>query len=161
MNRFRQLVSAIAKPKRLYDALKVSRLVEGARNLMVAGRYELALERFTEANQFDICFTPRAVLLFSHCLLVLGKSSQAYKTAEIVEDTLLSDARRYNDNEVRYMIAYGRVIRNQVVEESEELDLPALAVDHSSIELDKVSDDLLATFPLVSHPDWATKGWKG
>ena len=160
MNRFRQLVSAIAKPKRLYDAFKVSRLVEGARNLMVAGRYELALERFKEANQFDISFTPRAVLLFSHCLSVLGKSSQAYKASKIVEDTLLADARRYNGDEVRYMIAYGRIIRNQAVEESKQLDLPILKVDYASIDLGEVSDDLLATFPLIIHPDWDAKGWK-
>jgi len=146
---------------KLLRAFMVEGHIQHARSLMVRGQYASALRSFKKAGRSNINFTPRDILLFSHCLSALGKFSQAYKTAEIVEAALLEDASRYNDNEVRYMIAYGRIIRNQAVEESEELSLPTLVVNHSSIDLNKVSDDLLATFPLVSHPDWAPKGWKG
>lgn len=152
------LVQRIVK---LVRAFRVERLIQRARTLMVVGRYESALRSFKEASRFNISFIPRDILLFSHCLSVLGKPSQAYTTSEIVEDTLLEDARRYNSDEVKYMIAYGRIIRNQAVEESEELNFPRLEVDYSSIDLDEISDDLLATFPLISHPDWEDKGWKG
>ncbi len=147
--------------KRLLEAVRVDRHIQYARDLMVVGKYEQALDEFKAANRHGVAFTPRDILLFSHCLSVLGKPVQAFSSAEIVERRLLEDSRRFNKNEVAYMIAYSRLIRNKCAGDVQNLAKFVVPINYSAIELSSVSDDLLATFPLVNHPDWNALGWKG
>lgn len=145
--------------KRVYESYRVQRCVELGRELMAKGEFEKALSSLMEAQRFDVSLSPRDALLLSFCLFRLNKDTAAYKVAVAVEDSIRCDSRHYNEDEVEYLIAYSRFIRNTCASRQTNPVLSPSPIDMSGIDLRRVSDDLLATFPLVKHPDWDKLGW--
>lgn len=95
---------------------------------------------------------PHYHLMLSQLLFIRGMHDEALKQLDKSND-LLNHNEKLMKEDLEYLQAYSRFLRNNILSESEsaeELD----AVDYRNIELDKVSRKFLINFPLKNHPNW-------
>lgn len=144
---------------RPYLAYRANTYVEKARTFMTLGEFESALEELRKAQQCDIGFSPRALLLLSFCLYSLKHFELTLVAVEEFERSLSSNSGRNSLNELRYLKAFSGIIRNACINTLGAADLPLQKISLDKIDLRDVSDDILATFPLVDHRDWKKYGW--
>ena len=69
---------------------------------------------------------------------------------------LLQDSNRYNNEEKKYLLAYGTTFGRRALKSESNLSDSSRfpEIDISLIDLSKVSKAIKKNFPLTDHPDW-------
>ncbi len=144
--------------QRVYRAGRASIAWVGALDRASKGRYVEALERLDTMERYTILLACEYHLLKAFLYQATGESRSALDHLGIMKEEL-SKARRYNNDEKKYLLCYASVIEKKIGNERDLDEYPDISekrgtiIDFRSIDLSKVSESIKKNFPFREQPD--------
>ena len=144
--------------QRLYRAGRASIAWVGALDRASKGRYVEALERLDLMERYTILLACEYHLLKAFLYQATGESRSALDHLSIMKEEL-SKARRYNNDEKKYLLCYASGIEKKIGNEREIDKHPDIgekrgtSMDFRSIDLSKVSKSIKRHFTFRGQPD--------
>jgi len=135
-------------------AYMAANILSDAFSLASNGDFSKALNKVQSAEKYlDLPFEGK--LLKGFLLYKNMRLHCAYDLLEHLESSISVDPKKYRKDEVNYMTAYSRAIREVIIIATDCHDKKPPEIHFENINLENVRKHLKRNFPLVGHPDWS------